>query len=359
MHPVMTMLDQVSSLVQQALDDFDKPGVTLTSQVRQAIRIATLRNDFPNLWWLELEMETLDTKSDAPTRSADLRSHFDGDEYSELLERELLAYLARRKWPIMSSSGLPDYEKPSKASMTRSIAELEATLQRFPDQIRDAVPPQGMEGYDLYRREQQLSKLRLAMSANEMLIRKIVEAVRQRVYQFLVDTEHALVYGQVNADIFERNRRYVDERLLVIAPDVLEKFAAAYRRLAEDDTEARSQALTSCRRILKSLADQLYPATHLPALGSDGKEHKVTDERFIARLRQYAYEQVGGRSAGKVVLAEVERLGVLLDRLNSLDSKGVHDDVSQAEVEQCTIQTYLVVGDLLRLSDKRSAVLTE
>lgn len=193
------------------------------------------------------------------------------------------------------------------------------------------------------------------LNANIEELIGVRERIRQRVYAFFSQTEQQLVYGQFNADIFERNRRYVDKRLAVIAPDIVEKFTAAYRRLADGNVESRSHALGSCRRILKSLADRLYPATNLSAVGLDGKEHKLTNDRYVARLWQFAFEQVGGRTAGRVILAEVERLGTLLDRLYDLDSKGVHDEVSQDEVEQCAIQTYLVVGDLLRVADKQSA----
>jgi hypothetical protein len=356
----MTMLDQVLSLVQQALDDFDKPDITVSNLVRRAIRIARLRNDFDNLWWLELEMQAIDPGSKARARTTpEMLAHYEHREFRELTNRELAAYFSRRRWPAFDSKGVPQVNKRSESFFPRSVAEIEAELASISEQIASAVPPPGLHTLDLYYRDQELSKVRQVLSTKAELLRGILEAIRQRVYQFLIDTEHGLVYGQLNADIFERNRRYVDKSLKAIAPDVLEKFAAAYRRLAEGDAEARSQALTSCRRILKSLADRLYPATDVPLVGSDGKEHELTDARYISRLRQYAFEQVGSRSAGKVLLAEVERLGVLLDRLYDLDSKGVHGDVSQVEVEQCAIQTYLVVGDLLRLAERHSAILTE
>jgi hypothetical protein len=48
-----------------------------------------------------------------------------------------------------------------------------------------------------------------------------------------------------------------------------------------------------------------------------------------------------------------------MDRLYDLVSKGVHTDVTEFEVNQAVIQTYLLVGDILRLADQDSALYSE
>jgi hypothetical protein len=66
----------------------------------------------------------------------------------------------------------------------------------------------------------------------------------------------------------------------------------------------------------------------------------------------------GGSSASRDLLAsQVKSLGQRLDALNSLASKGVHASVSEVEVDHCVIQTYLTVGDLLRIDAGTSAAL--
>jgi TusA-related sulfurtransferase len=176
------------------------------------------------------------------------------------------------------------------------------------------------------------------------------------VFEFLSRTETQLVLGQYSSDIFEKNRRYVDQELANYCPDALQMFSAAYRRLQEGDIEARSQALTSCRRILKELADRLYPPSAEKVEGIDGRSRKLTDAQFVARLWQFIYEQLRKSASGKVLEAAVDSLGKRIDSLNELSSKGVHDVVSQEETEQCVIHTYLVTGDLLRLASNQSAL---
>jgi hypothetical protein len=48
--------------------------------------------------------------------------------------------------------------------------------------------------------------------------------------------------------------------------------------------------------------------------------------------------------------------GNRVDALYDLASKGVHDEVSVEEVDQAVIQTYLLVGDLLRLAQETGAL---
>lgn len=47
--------DRVSSLVQQAVDEFDAPGVTVAGLLRRCQRIASFRGDGIALAWLRLE----------------------------------------------------------------------------------------------------------------------------------------------------------------------------------------------------------------------------------------------------------------------------------------------------------------
>jgi hypothetical protein len=148
----------------------------------------------------------------------------------------------------------------------------------------------------------------------------------------------------------------VDLRLRDITPEALEKFVTVYRRLGEGDPEARAQALTSCRRILKALADAVYPPRQEKVEGADGKVRDLSEEKYVARLWQFVSERVGGHSAGQLLQATLSDLGTRIDRVYELSCKGVHAEVSEFELNQCVIQTYLLVGDILRLTESDSGI---
>jgi hypothetical protein len=162
-----------------------------------------------------------------------------------------------------------------------------------------------------------------------------------------------LYFDERVSDIFEAHRAYVDARLQVVAPTAFEQLSSAYARRATDDTEARAQALMSCRRALKSVADALYPATGETVTGADGKKREMKDDRFVSRLLQFVGDRASalGTAQRSVLSAQIGLLGKKLDGLKDLTSKGVHASATDAEVDHCIIQTYLTIGDILRLSE--------
>jgi len=53
-----------------------------------------------------------------------------------------------------------------------------------------------------------------------------------------------------------------------------------------------------------------------------------------------------------LLLALANDLGERIAQIDAMASKGVHAEVSSFEVNQCVIQTYLIIGDILHIGDK-------
>jgi hypothetical protein len=259
--------------------------------------------------------------------------------------------------PVAASLSSPPLGRPTLTTQRRR--GLNVYILDMQHKISQAVTPQGLHTYDAYVMEQTNAKMRSVYSFMMIEYKDILRRVANRVHDFLSNTEAQLMYGQINSDLFERNRQYVDARLRTIAPDVLHKFVIIYRRMGEGDPEARSHALESCRRILKSLADSLYPSRDEPPVDSRGKARILDDEHYINRLWQYVSDRVKGHSAGELLLARISEIGSRLDRIYTLTNKGVHAEVTEDELNQGVIQTYLLVGDILRLADQNSALVSE
>jgi hypothetical protein len=235
-----------------------------------------------------------------------------------------------------------------------SVGELEEQIAANSRSAPEPLPP-NLHHQDLYFLLEQRRKEKSQNDFMDAELRKVIARLSHRVYDYLGTVEKALSLGRLQADIFEHNRRYVDSKLVSFSPESFEQLRAAYQRTREGTPEARSHALTSCRRVLKSLADRLYPARAEPVRGADGKERVLNDSLFIARLWQFIAEANAGESATRMLSEDVERLGVQVDRLYSLSSKGVHAEVSEFEVNMCVLNLYSVVGALLRLHEGSSA----
>lgn len=313
----MNVIDKTMEIVTIALDEIDKIECPLSSILRKAIRIARLRSDYYNLWWLEFEMLSYDNFETKANLLNEISPHFTKEQFTSSQNQIHQTYFLERKICALS---IPEIE-----------VKLEHAMNNPETQMRLEFSERPLKEY-----------------------REILVKVRQRVYEYLSKVEKQLVFGQLSSDFFEKNRLYVDSRLREIAPEALEQFTIGYRRITERDSESGSHALLSCRRLLKSFADRIYPAKSEPVKGSDGSERILTDDKYIARLWQFIYEQTKGSTSGELLLTLITDLGNRVDGVYDLCCKGVHADVSEYEIGQCMIQAYLLIGDILRLYDKDS-----
>lgn len=120
-------------------------------------------------------------------------------------------------------------------------------------------PPPGLHTYDLGKYVADQQKSRMTCVTLRIPLENILARIKDRLWVFLTETEHELTFGEATAETFDRLRSYVDRQLTTISAPALNQFQTAYRRLKDGGDEDRAHALTSCRRVLKTLADELYP----------------------------------------------------------------------------------------------------
>jgi hypothetical protein len=316
-------------LINEALAEFGQPSYTLSSVIRKAIRITSLNKDYVNLTWLRLQMSG--SKEEQNKIWEDLRLEC-GDTLADLVRNIVVEEYLRIR------------TTEEKKVLIESIPDTEHKLRGFSQTLSDIST--GHPANSVQRTKDQIF-LQNAIYERTMFLNKI----GQQVHDILVTAERNLWYGAIQSDIFARTRQYVDVRLSQLAPQALQQFVSVYRRMSEGDTEARSQAVTSCRRILKTVADALYPPRDETIPGPKGQPIALNDANYRARLRKYVLDNAKHETSRDLLVAQLNDLGERIARLDNLASKGVHADISTAEVDQCVIQTYLAIGDVLRLTD--------
>ena len=340
--------DYVLKLLDKALDDSEKGSVL----VQRAARIARLRHDYVNLWWLEWELVNATREEERKFVVKEIIAHFTREQLKHFWGKYYELWVDERRIVHLDSKLNASSEE---MILAKSISEIENEVGYYSKMGAEAISPQGLHSLDLYYQEQSNIKLKAFARVGERNCKDIISRVTYRVNNYLSSVETQVAFGQIYSDIFEENQLYVNEKLAELCPDALAKFVSAYRRARENETESWAQALTSCRRLLKSLADVLYPPTDNYVEDSQGKRRKMTEEQYISRLWQYVYEYTSS-SSGKLLQVQLQDYGNRIDGLYSLTNKGVHAEVSKFEVNQCLIQTYLVTGDLLRLKENISAI---
>lgn len=328
----MTNVEHLVGLTRQALDEFE--SVSLAASLRRAQRIARLRGD---IHWAQMFQH-------------DLRPHggstvWRRTEAYEILKGEQVDGVDVDTW--------------------RSQIAEEWFKERMPSKVEEPLRAKFDEGQliggsiDFVIRH--AASLELAIPTidkplprYEMELRReidleIIERTTHRVFAYLCTVERELSYVGVNSDIFERHRRRVTSFLSRIAPQVLDQFTAAYRRAREDDAESKTHALTTCRRILESVADVVFPPQTEKVVDSAGKLRNVDATAYINRLWMFLDSAISGNTHSEILLTTLGDFGSRVDKVYAMTNKGVHGDVSQAEVDTCVMQTYLLAGEILRV----------
>lgn len=352
----MNTSEHILSQAREAIHGIETNSLPLSAIIRKCIRIARLRNDFVNLLWLEREIIDSTNKFENERIISEIKPHLVKEQLDHFNKIFVEMWMKERPALEFDHNLQP---KKTENIIVFGIGEIEIELDRWLDTYNNAQTPQGMHPFDTAYYDDQNFRLRMNAQVWISHYKSILERIRNRVYDFLSQTEKQILYGQLYSDAFEQNRQYVELRLGQLCPEALSKFVAAFRRSKENDPESWAQALTSCRRLLKDLADTFYPATNESVVGADGKTRVMANEEYKNRLWQFVYEQLGHSTSSDLLLESVQDLGNRIDRLYDLTSKGVHADVSDFEVNQCLIQAYILIGDILRIADKNSAIVKE
>lgn len=339
----VTLSSRIDQMIAEGLAEADDLAVPTSTVVRKALRVARLRNDWKNVLRLDIELRATGSAESRRLVHAEVAAHFTREELDVLWRQTTEDYIGSR-------TAITSRDQQGEPLILRGgIGELEAGVRELriqADKMPAATGPNATVIHrEAQRRADAIGELRLAVMERE----QILSRVRQIAASYLSRAERELLLGQVNSDAFERNRVWVDGQLAARAPDVLSQFHAAYRRGGEGDAEARAHALTSCRRVLSSIADVLYPPTGNVVEGIDGRERKMGADAYLNRLLQYATDAQMGSRSREILIGQIKALGERLSAINGLASQGVHAEVTPAEVDQCVLQTYLAVGDLLRL----------
>lgn len=190
--------------------------------------------------------------------------------------------------------------------------------------------------------------------ANGSLLSNIINAERKlsilkgEYYNYALTINMQLKFSEKMDDIFKDYRLKVDHSLVSLVPNSVRKLSSVYSRLVEINVESWSQALTTCRKLLREFADSLFneifPNNKLEKIKTkSGKEIDVTGDKYVNRISV---------SLDKIIQNNMKRDNIMLtiswlESINNRVCKGVHNDVTYEEVRSTIIHLYIMLGDIL------------
>jgi hypothetical protein len=334
--------DQRRRALNLVISALDRISDTPTSQlVEDAIRVARLVGDYVSLTWLELEVRHIGSKQEKLDVSLELIQGLGEERARAIHQAAIEHYLEERTIPDDYSSR--HWGETGKAEGS-SVAEIEIKVRL---------------GNEAIRQEADLD-LTTKLHLSQQIIESILARIRTRVVRYLTREERILGLSNDADALFDDFRAETDVLLSQVCPDALEKFAAACSAFMRNEPESVNHALTSCRRLIKAVADAVYPASNQSVIGVDGKAHEMGAENYVNRIVQWISGTHSRKTEQEVVKAALLDLHSRLTRLNDLACKGVHASVTAPETHFGLIQTYLTLGEIVRMGGKvKSAELEE
>lgn len=314
----------------------------------------------------DLELERLPLSSCA-LKAARLARLLGDDDHFLIFKYELAGYPSTPKgvepeiWRLCvkalrvrtekSAGGVEKAELSSITSMEENAATLKMRLSYFqpqPISISSANPNQiistpirniGLEA-------------QIAASYRDEMAG--LAARRAFIYDFVLSKFFELRVSSAAEDIFEGYRKRVDAHLSGLIPDELRRLESIRDNLQSENPEDWANAGHSCRRLLQSVADALYPPSDTPVKSASGRDIKVGADNYINRLVMFCEAKMASGVSSKVISADLKFIGERLDAAFSAAQKGSHGKIGISEAQRFVIHTYLVVGDILELNAETS-----
>lgn len=166
------------------------------------------------------------------------------------------------------------------------------------------------------------------------------------LHNFITDVYYEKVFDNLSESIFESYKREVDHLITENCGDMLEQIPTVMERLSSGNSEAISHALTTCRRIIESFANSIFPPSD-ETIKIGGNDLKLDASKHQNRINAYIHQRCNSKSRKQRFR---QNLANLFDRV----STGVHKDVTTEEAKALFLNTYLFLGEVLHLEENKN-----
>lgn len=155
-----------------------------------------------------------------------------------------------------------------------------------------------------------------------------------------------LAFSDAPQTAFDILKVDIDDRLLDINPELAEKLMQAFKSVSTDNPEEWSHALTTCRRFIENLADELFPPRDELING-----RSLGNNQYINRIWAFMDKSILSESNRDLAKAHVDFVGSYLQKIHKLSNKGVHAKLSRAEAIKAVFHIYLICASILEYYD--------
>jgi hypothetical protein len=272
------------------------------------------------------------------TKALRLATFVENEFWKKFFAAEATGYLSGDKDLDIALQATGRWDGKSEI-MGGPIGVFEANIRLWKEQIeaQKAFQPSGeWAGMQHHSRMQAIAGLSGSIVKNE----RTITIVRGMTHNFCTQVIGQFQFSLESKSIFDSFARTIDQRLGELAEEAFRKLPDAFERLDTGSPEAISHALTSCRRIIDSFADSVFPAQ--AARFIIGNESiSVAADKQKNRILAYVHGKVSG--------SRYDRIRRSLFDLYERVSAGVHSNIVPTEAKALVLQTYLLLGEIAEL----------
>jgi hypothetical protein len=186
--------------------------------------------------------------------------------------------------------------------------------------------------------------IHLNVERTENLLARMVD----RCLFFLNAVIAELQYGGVVEYLMEEIRRKTDERLATLDSKIADETHSLFLNLTSTNPADWTKVGHSCRKILKLLADKVFPPSDEKYTAKDGRVLEVCDPNFINRLCAFLDRKSNGEER-KFLMAEAEYFESYLRQAVTYAQMVEHNpSVEKFHANMLAIHTYLIASEILR-----------
>lgn len=322
----MSKKAEALDILEEGLKELESSKGSITVGVQKLSRASHLLNENNIYAWTQLQLGAL--------------------EYTQATSK--LIEVCR---PGIESNDLENFNKSDYDKELEAVKLLHIPIENINEIIVNKMLERsgGMHSVDFI--EQKMNNLIKAKKGNDGTyythhLQTHLVYIKKYCHNYTSSLISKLKYEGTTKNSFDLLKQAVDDKFLEIDPELAEQLMIAFKSISSNKKEEWSHALTTCRRLLEKLADNLYPAT----------DEKIGDRTFkqnqyINRLWQFMDVSIQSKSNKDLAKAHVDYLGSWLQKNYTTTCKGVHSEVTQLEATKFVFHMYLLLVDLLEYLD--------
>ncbi|WP_299583338.1 hypothetical protein [uncultured Sunxiuqinia sp.] len=315
-------------LIEEILTDIDNPKISLISSVNKLNRASKLLNEKATLLWTEIQLGnttyTLPLTNWLNTYLANQENKTKANEKKLKTLDDELNKLGIELGKIIEGDELSAKINESGGGFKNIgfVEERYADITKF---------KKGNDG--TYYQSNLLNTLTIVKS---LTFKKASALHSKYAFESLPQTN------------FEFLKNKVEDVLFELDPELAEMLMLAFKAVSSDSEEEWSQALTTCRRFLEKLADNLFPPSNELIQG-----RKLNKENYINRIWAFMDKSIKSQSNKELAKRHVDLLGSYIQSSFKITNKGVHTKINRTEAVKTVFHIYMACADLLGYLNKQ------